>query len=417
MSRRAPFLRLALPVTLGLAPFFACNVYDESLLGSALDAAASSSGELVGGRGIGYWSGPGQFACQSAGKPTFADKPAPAPDPDGKNEPDIVVALRRIDLGTTDPVDGGAATDQWKRLGFDVDGLCTGSSQTCAQSGGPACAPRQGQIAIDGEYCRDNSFGNLATTLTYASSLTSSFGFGAFDCALCVGSFNFLVRIQGYNGEPNDDTVDVDFFPSTGLVTPTPFDCKDPDLPDSACFVPGAPWKIDRSVIVGADAATSISTLRGVQAFVKNGYVTIILPPAGFPITFPGSDALIRPFPVTVHQGFITGRLKRQPDATWHVEDGMIGGSTTLGEVLDSLVGIGVCPGTTEYVAAQTTIDNVADVLGTGEIAPGTPCDSVSVGIGFTAYQATLGPPDQGQIHDYCTPSSASDAGTDGGFR
>ena len=387
-------------------PFAACNVYDESLL-VAPDAASSSSGGTAG-RGIGYWSGPGEFSCESAGKPTPDDKPRATPA--GDVGP-IVVALRKIDLGSANPVDGGPAEEEWKRLGFDMDGLCTGSSRTCGQSGGPSCAPRQGQIPIDGEYCRDNSFGNLATTLTYASSLTSEFGFGTFDCALCRGALNFLVRIQGYNGQANDDAIEVDFFPAVGFDRLLPVECTT-GLPDSACFLPSMPWNIDRKVVTGANPGDSPSTLRATTAFVRDGQVTMFLPD-GMPIYFPGADdSIIRAFPITVHRGFITGRIAKQSDGTWHVEDGMIGGATTLDEVLQSLVSIGLCPGDPNYAVAQNVIENVADVLVSGENAPATPCDAVSIGIGFTAYQATLGRAVEAPVRDYCGASS-SDAGPD----
>lgn len=413
MARSAAwFLPLTLAAGLVLAPFVACNVYGEDLLVAAPDAS-SSSGGLEPGRGLGYWSGTGEFACESAKKPSPDDKPRGAQG--GTDQGSIVVALRKIDLGTVNPVDGGPANEEWKRLGFDVDGLCTGSSRTCGQSGGPSCAPRQGQLPVDGEYCRDNSFGNLATTLTYASELTSEFGFGSFDCALCTGALNFLVRIQGYNGLANDDAIEVDFFPAVGLETPIPIACQ-PNLPDSACFLPSMPWKIDRRVVTGANPGDSPSTMRSTTAFVKDGYATIFLPDA-MPIYFPGDDTIIRAFPIVVHQGFITGRLEKQGDGTWHVEDGMIGGTTTIPEVLQSLVSIGLCPGETNYTVAQNVIENVADVLVSGEKAAQTPCDAISIGVAFTAYQATLGPAAEAPIRDYCGAGKdgGADSGRDGG--
>lgn len=411
MTRRKQGRRIALLAALGLAPFVACNVYDESLLAADADASTSSSGGVPAGRGAGYWSGTNDEGCPTVKRPTVADKPRPQPStiPD---EGPIVVALRRIDLGTTNPADGGAADTAWQTLGFDMDGLCTGSSKTCGKSDEPACKPLQGQTPIDGEYCRDNSFGNLATTLTYASSLTSEFGFGTFDCALCSGALNFLVRIQGYNGQQDDDGIDVDFFPAVGLETPLPIDCS-ANIPDTACFRSFMPWNIDRKVVTGANPGDSPSTLRATTAFVKSGSLVLFLPDP-FPIYFPGDDTIIRPFPITVHQGFITGKLAKQADGTWRVDDGMIGGSTLLTEVLASLEEIGLCQGDTNYTVAKGVIENVADVLGSGKLDKNAPCDAVSVGVGFTAQQATLGKAVEAPVHDYCG-APTGDAGRDSG--
>ncbi len=408
MTRRS-LARITLAVTLVLAPFVACDVYDESLLGAPADASTSSSGTLPSGRGVGYWSGNNDNGCPSVKRPTLADKPRTSSP--GDVGP-IVVGLRQIDLGSTNPLDGGPADNAWKSLGFDIDGLCTGASKTCGKSDEPACAPLQGQLPIDGEYCRDNSFGNLATTLTYASSLTSQFGFGSLDCALCSGALNFLVRVQGYNGQADDDAIEVDFFPAVGLETPLPVDCS-ARFSDSSCFRPFMPWNIDRKVVTGASPGSSPSTLRSSAAFVRDGTVVIFLPDA-FPIYFPGDDTIIRAFPITVHQGFITGKLAKQPDDTWRVDDGMIGGSTLLTEVLSSLEQIGLCKGDTNYTVAEGVIQNVADLLGSGTIDKNAPCDAVSVGIGFVAQQATLGKAVEAPVRDYCGAGRA-DAGKDSG--
>lgn len=413
MIRRTKARRALLLGAFALSPFVACNVYDESLLAPHPDASTSSSGSLPDGRGVGYWSGTNEQGCPSVQRPTVADKPRPVQSTQPDQGP-IVVALRRIDLGTTNPYDGGPADTAWQTLGFDIDGLCTGASKTCGTSDAPACAPLQGQIPIDGEYCRDNSFGNLATTLTYASSLTSEFGFGTFDCALCSGALNFLVRIQGYNGQAADDAIDVDFFPAVGLETPLPIDCS-ASIPDSACFRSFMPWNIDRKVVTGANPGDSPSTLRASAAFVRDGSIVLLLPDP-FPIYFPGADPIIRAFPVTLHQGFITGKLARQPDDTWRVDDGMIGGSTLLTEVLSSLEQIGLCKGDTNYTVAKGVIENVADVLGSGKRDKNAPCDAVSVGIGFTAQQATLGKAVEAPVHDYCGAPRA-DGGADSGPR
>ena len=399
----------ALCTAAALAPFAACDVYDETLLSPEGGASSSSGSGLVTGRGIGYWSGTGDQDCPSARKPAVSDRPRATSQADVGA---LVFALRHIDLGTTNPEDGGAGNEDYKRLGFDVDGLCSGSSKTCGKSSPkPACAPLLNIASIDGEYCRDNSFGQLADTITYASSVTSGFGFGTFDCALCAGALNFLVRIQGYNGEPSDDSVEVDFYPAVGLQGGIlPIDCK-ASVPDSACFRADQKWDIDRSVVTGAGPGDSYSTLRSTAAFVKDGYVTIFLPDP-MPIYFPGDDTIIHAFPITVHGGFITGKLQKQDDGRWRVDDGMIGGASTIAETLDSLVAIGLCEDDVNYNTAKGVIDNVADVLASGAHEPTTPCDSISVGIGFVALQSSLGDAVQAPVRDYC--GGGTDAG-DGG--
>ena len=74
---------------------------------------------------------------------------------------------------------------------------------------------------------------------------------------------------------------------------------------------------------------------------------------------------------------------------------------------------IGFCETDTNYTLMQGFLHGSLDVLSNGQNDPSTTCDGMSVGIGFTARQATPG----GLIHvDDLVECASPDGGTgDGG--
>ena len=361
-----------------------CRVYDTSLLEPA------GAGGPDGGSGIGWWSKQ-RGECYTAGIPTPADRPAPQGD---DSVGPIFLAIRTMRVGSLN-TEGRLDANAWKDIGFDLDGKCT-SSPTCpSPTPDVGCKPESAAVAFDGDYCRDNTFGRLEYQAALVPELALKYGFNddAFNCALCVGAYNFLIRIDGYNGKANDDKVRVDMYPSPGLKDMLPWDCRSPDWKNHPCFTPDLPWLIQDDVVADktrSGNAVGPSTIFDAAAYVRDGYVVLRLPEDTI-FWFPGRRALATAYPLRMKGGIVTAKIGRAQDGTWVISDGIIAGRTTKDDFVHSLRLIGLCEQDKNYGLVQQYVNGSLDSLASGAVDPTKPCDSMSLGLGFTAGQALPG--------------------------
>jgi hypothetical protein len=350
---------------LAALPAASCNVYDSSLL-----LPADTGPEAPRGAGIGFWSGPADqpSSCFSARFPRPEDRPAPS---GGAALAPIFLGLLTLNTGTLD-AQGKPSPDAWRNVGFDLDGTCTGS-ETCDTGGQTplGCKPVAAAVPLDGAYCRDNNFGKLSYLATTAPETSEGYGLtgDGFSCALCVGAYNYLFRLTGYNGEANDDSVRVDLYPSPGLDTLLPWDCKTDDWKKHPCFLPDDKWQIREDVLVGAPSGAGdlpASKLFDANAYVRDQTLVVTLPDDTL-FWFPGERRVATAFPVTLR--------------------------TRAADVLKGFRLIGVCENDKNYPFLQDFISKNVDVLANGGRNPDAPCDAISVGMPFTAIQVTPGRP------------------------
>lgn len=394
---------LTLPLVLGR-----CRVYTPDLL---LPEAGPTSGD-----GVGFWSKPlPGNGCFSAGMPTPADRPKPSAAPP---LPPITLALRTMRLGGYDK-SGEKSSTAWEDIGFDIDGVCT-NSPTC--SGDPlnpqlSCARTGNTTPFDGNYCRDNTFGRLQVVAETVSQIAKTYGLSdeAFNCALCVGDYNFLIKLSDYNGQADDDHVRVDLYPSPGLDKPLPWDCSTPDWHSDPCFNADLPFTIEDDSVTEPRGGPDLppAKLFDDTAYVRDGYVVTTLPDRTL-FWFPGAKkALATAFPLQLEKGIVAGRIARAQDGTWTIQDGIIAGRATTDSIIHGFRLIGFCEADPSYSLMTDFLHGNADVLGSGANDPATPCDAISVGIGFTAAQATAGALVHVDPLAECAGSPAADAGAD----
>ncbi len=385
-----------------------CTVYTSDLVPT-----------LEGGSGIGWWSGTedggdGQ-ACFSAKMPTPSDRPPPSTQttPD---VPAIYLAVGTMRLGSQDPNFQPDAS-AWQDLGMDIDGICT-NSPTCQQDNPlVSCKPTVTAIPYDGNYCRDNTFGKLEVQASSIPEVGGKYGLNddAFNCALCTGAYNFVIRVSSYNGTANDDSIRLDFYPSPGLVTVLPWVCTDPQWRNHPCFTADMPWLL-RDIGVAGDAggpAPDNAITADPNAYVRDGYIVAQLP-ADTLFWFPaikGRKADVpNAFPLKFTQALVAGKLTKAQDGTWSVEDGTIAGRSRESDIIQGFRLIGFCESDPNFTLMQSFLHGNLDVLANGQNDPNTTCDGISVGIAFTARQATPGP----LIHVDDLVECAGDGGTDG---
>jgi hypothetical protein len=348
-------------------------------------------GTHAGGKGVGWWSTCNEAqACFSAGAPGRDGRPT---TPDGPDVETFYLANRTTHMGTRNQA-GQLDENAWKEIGFDLDGVCT-LSPPCESAGQVgSCRTESVTAPVDGALCRDNQIGKLAFLFETKEGLQ---GFlptdPEFNCSLCRGDYNFLLRIQGYNGTDTDPAVRVDFYPSTGLEARKDLDCtrEDWDTGDpSACWTRADRWNIQRESLEKPELGTmSNSIASDASAFVRAGTLFVQMPP-NTDMWYPSDAAGNRLLPLRVQEGMLTGNL-RKTDAGWVLEDGLITGRTKGVDLLTSLERIGVCPGTAAHEDAEFFAGAALDVLSSGEEQPDVPCDSLSLALTLTAAEADVG--------------------------
>lgn len=391
------------------AGIYACDVYDVSLLVRGGPPAEDRK------NGIGWWSRDDGNGCFSAGVPTPEDRPAPGSQNDLGP---IMMAIESMRLGSLDEkqnIDANA----WKAIGFDLDGVCT-SSDTCERDPVQSCKPSAAALPRDGNYCRDNTFGRLEHTAALIPEISKKYGLSddGFNCALCVGHYNFLIKLSGYNGEPNDDRVRIDLYPSPGLEQPLPWDCSQPDWRTRPCFgsTPDRAFTVEEDSLATPQPGPDLpdSKLFDDAAYVRDGYVVMHLP-ARTLFWFPGTRGIVVAYPLRIDSGVVSARVGRGPDGLWRLSDGIVAGRARGDDLVRGFRLIGFCEtnDAQNYQLLTTFVNNNLDILSDGLVDPARACDAMSFGIVFTAIQARAGKLAKVDPLVECVQPKAKDAGTD----
>lgn len=381
----------------------ACDVYTPALLEPQSPPGPAREG-------IGWWSGPGERGCFSARAPDSRGRPT------GTSAADvgpITLALSSMRLGSLDR-SGALDPNAWKEIGLDLDGKCTGTD-TCSGADGPAaCAPTVPQVAVDGDYCRDNTFGRVEFQAALIPEVAKTYGLSddAFNCALCVGAYSFLVRLTEYNGLADDESVRVDLYPSPGLEKVLPWNCADPTWTQRPCFTPDMPWTVQSDTLTIQRGGPELpdSKLFDDQAYVRQGYLVAALPD-DTQFWFPGYKALVVAYPVRLQKAVVTGRVVKGTDGVWRIEDGIIAGRARGADLVKGFRLIGFCDKDPNYKLMTDFVAKNLDLLGSGENDPNVTCDAMSVGLAFEARQATAGKVAKVAPLEECKVPARADAG------
>lgn len=411
----------------------ACKVYPASLLdpvegagGGGGTSATSGSAGAPSGYGVGFWSSTRDDGCVTAGAPT----PQMRPEGTSADQLDpIYLAIDSLILGSENP-SWMKDKEAWKGYGFDLDGVCT-SSETCgadedADTPPQTCKAKTAKVPIDGNYCRDNTFGSLVSGVA-ETAIGSNYRLtdDSFNCGLCLGRFTFIVKISRYNGQSNDGDVRVDLYASRGLETPIPFECTPEwrtQLYDNGlCWQSNQPFLVEQGSMDAPGPGPSLPNGKSFDdhAYVRDGYLVMTMPPdtrLWFPHTV---DSPIYTFPVILAGGVTTGKLVKNSDTTWSIDDGVIAGWVTGSNIVEAFERLGFCEGKDELYPFMTTlVSNNLDISSTGSRDPSIPCDAISLGVPFKARQASVGGLSDTPFPERCAPgvppSSGGAAGASG---
>jgi hypothetical protein len=319
-------------------------------------------------------SGAGGATC---GLATYPGPPSGATVP---GQEDFVVAIRSIDFG-----EGSKSPP-----GFDLDGRCTCPAGTatpagCCKSDGPSCA--MAKVTCDGPGGVDNASARLFSLL---AGFLDNFGSSFFSQRAEQGFWTTLLRVRGYNGEADDDQVEVDWYVSEGYRavdggSPAPkWDGTDR-------------WSVsDDSVVVPEAGPPDADHPRwfDAKAYVSNHVLVASLPSSVCRLAG-GTSAI----DVRVTAGFIVATIAPADDAGsgWALRDGTIAFRWAMSDVFYAIstyrddAGKPLCTDGTFYKLGRDQLCGAQDIT-VAPSGPTTPCDAVSAGIAFQAYPAQLGP-------------------------
>jgi hypothetical protein len=359
-------------------------------LAAAGTGGAGAAGGAHGTTGAGGSAGAGGATHSDAGAPDGAAgaggkacKPASYPPPpavqDAGGAIDFVTAMHSVDLGDTGTV-----------VGLDLDGKCT------CEGDGPSCRHPDWikEDLCDGPDGRDAQSALLFKEFSFATS--GSIGTAGFSSGCASGTWSMLIRVRGYNGKADDDQVQVSLFPSAGLdkaARPAKWDGTDA-------------WPVPPTAL--ADGGKTVDEPRYVdaKAYVTSGHLVTSMPESEMYLA--GSNAYL---PIRFIAGFLVARIV-PVGQTFGLRDGILAARWKTADIFDSvhavrIKGSPLCTDSPLYAPVKHQICNFIDIY-SGIATPTTTCDSISVGLAFTADPAKLGP-----IQALPTPPQGCPAATD----
>lgn len=327
----------------------------------------------------------GPDAMPEAGMPGYIA--ATYPDPpggmdDGNSIGTLVFALHSIDLGDTGTTPG-----------YDLD-----HAYTCFHDAGPTCVGKSTQSSTycDGMDGIDNQAAKLFQLIEVPAG-SAVFGSGVFSTQADMGKWSLLIRVDGYNGMPDDPDVKVAVYPSPGPVMPPKWMGADS-------------WRVTAGSVLDGGVDTPRFTSNG--AYVAQGTLVATLPTSEIAIAGGGQDTITVRFSAAV----LTGKLVSL-GAQWHIQSGVIAGRWALTDVFKAVssyrdnMGKPLCTdqGLT-YTLAKNAICDDADILVDGTQPKSAPCDALSIAVGFTADAAHLGPVSDAGIDSPGCPAATDPA-------
>lgn len=299
---------------------------------------------------------------------------------------EFTVAVKTLRMKKT--ADGGP-------LGLDLDRFCSCRGDT------PSCIAPEKQdpeLSCDLPDGRDNQLIALIRIIEVSllldtdgdqlSALYSEFA--------NLGRWSILMRVSGYNGLPNDDQVRVEWYPSGGFKIPADAGLQDGAPP----FWQGTdPWPVVPSAFedAGADAGPIPKFLDN-DAYVTNGKLVFSLASSEFTAT----NGLTQ-LSMTISEGSGMAQIEKGPYG-YRLTDGIVAGRLELQNLFKMVAdfrdhnGAPFCANLSEnplWGATRSAFCRSPDIQ-VGSAQPNKKCDAISVGLGFEAEPAVIGPVEPG---------------------
>ncbi len=297
--------------------------------------------------------------CSALGVPDRPDASSSAND-----SVTVTAALQDIDFG----LDGGG-------YGFNLDRICTcPGNDSCIRNGdgGPACDVGEG-VDIQGR-----QLFQFAENLQVIQEVQ-------LNQALESGQSGALIRIDEWNGTPNDSQVRVSVFSSLGAASPP------------LAFDGGDLWSVQDFSVAGiTDAGTYLATASVDSAYVVDGKVVATLD-TDLPISVGSSVQSV--VSLVLSSGVIVADIAQGSNGVYTLS-GTLAGRWSMQKMLTSFQVFydpldstqHLCGNDLSYQTVKQYACNLADIA-TNVLSDNTnaPCDAISIGLHFDAVSAQLG--------------------------
>lgn len=360
--------RIASPLVVAVASlilggYFACSIYDSSLLVPAdggIDAPVPATD-----------SGADVDPCNHARLP-----PRPDHDDDGGVDAGELIFAARSLVFDADAGNG-------ETVGFDLDGFCT-----CP---GPASCTSPSKTVCDDPRGRDNAAGEL---LANFSAYADAFNPQKINQLVSAGRIGLVFRLLDYNGTPNDTQVQTAVFLSNGIEG-----FEDGGTPKPPQFLGNDVWTVDPKSLVGGVAPPYIPSPDSADpfAYVKDGLVVASLNAIYIDFAAGVGTSQLR---VDLTGVIVTAKIASDGNGGWQIGEGTLAGRWATRKLLTSFAGVhdplnpstylcgdsGTYQGVKALACAQRDIASV--IQNDGQNAK---CDALSFALRFTTSRAMLG--------------------------
>lgn len=328
--------------------------------------------------------------------PVFAHPPGPPSDAGttANGTPTYWFGVSHFYLGMVDGT-GALSDTAWQSLGFDVDDVCTTSSDSNTSIG--TCQRVAGSdtnVLTDGIDCRDNNFGSEIVKLV--SLANPNLETAANKTVYDDGGSTWAIALDDVDPATDDGYAPGRLFRLTSMPSgTTPL------------------WDGSDVRVVSSDSIAGGSLSTPIAAFPK-GYITgnvwvsgpptdtlVLLPAEGAALPFP-LKAVVLSIPLSTDRMSASGATLAGALPVSNIED----------VVQPVAIAGGICPGSTLYESVLTRLALMPDVV------IGAPnlqsiletCDGISVGIGFDL--RPIAPLTEIGLPDPAPSNSCGDAGT-----
>jgi hypothetical protein len=226
----------------------------------------------------------------------------------------------------------------------------------------------------------DNASFSLIDSLGSLSNLLTA---PTIDRGIADGKYGAVLRITGWNGQADDDDVQIEIFPAIGLL---------PRADADAGFAPSDQWILDRRFQADADA----SRLKTVRAWVTGSQLVGRFAEISLPVFL---DQDPKPFDIRLTDAILTATL-----ATTSLTNGTVAGRWKTADLLDEMRTIFVkdanglsntvlCEPVSAaqllYGSLKKEVCDARDIRGDGNDTAGLGCDAVSAAMRIEGYPVT----------------------------
>lgn len=298
------------------------------------------------------------------------------------------LALQVLRIGDTLP-NGNPSAIAWKQYGVNIDGkVSTAQSVDLCK---PVMGATPSAVYPDGDNGIDNGFGK--NILPIMTSLASDFSTQVND-AIAQGRHTFMLRIQGIS--PGQTGTFATQLYSAAM--------QNGSIPS---WQGGDVWPVRSDCLIGGDLSTPKTVFPS---------ATVSLDAAGARIwqSVTVGDIDLR----LVSQGFeVNLSIKHAQimmtlsDDNQHATSGMIGGVLDTEAFIHELAKVAgsfdptLCPPSVTFESIAQQVRQASDILMDGSQDPNQTCNGISIGLGFDADGAIVGPVfDAPVVPDPCNP-------------